>query len=525
MIKKGFALLLMVLFFGMISGCTPKPEEVDLDDLHPRNDIYYQLFVRSFADSDSDGIGDFKGITENLPYLKELGIGGIWLLPIHPSPSYHGYDVSDYYAVNPEYGTMDDFEELIKEADKLGIRIMIDLVLNHSSTENEWFQKSMAGNPNYRDWYVWIDSTSPRKSAVGSWNQTLFHGTGSSLYAGYFSHTMPDFNVTNPVVIEEFNNIGRFWLEKGVTGFRLDAALHFFGTNEYVGITDFMENVLLLRRFRNKMREVNPDVYITGEIWDNVVIYSEFYRGVDSPLNFDAGNIILNTAVVGGNAGYSNRLNMLYNTFSLVNSKFVDAPFLKNHDQDRVASLPGMTLSAMKLSAEMLLTLPGSPIIYYGEELGMKGVKSSGPAWDETRRLPLKWGNSYQATWFPDTFNSTVLSVSDQLSDQDSLLSTYQRIAKVRNDNPALKYGNSFIPYRNGSYVLQGFYRAFEYEDIQQLVVVLHNFSNNDIDMPVFHNAVLLYDSKQEGVELTKIRAKSTVILELPYSQLTDITG
>jgi len=460
-IKRKIGLFLTALLVATLFGCTPKPKATDLETAFPRNDIYYQLFVRSFADSDGDGIGDFKGITENLTYLKDLGVGGIWLLPIHPSPSYHGYDVADYYAVNPEYGTMEDFEELLEEASKVGIRIMIDLVLNHSSTENEWFQKSMNNDPEYRDWYVWIGASSPRKNAVGSWNQTLFHGTGDSLYAGYFSNTMPDFNVTNPEVVEEFNNIGRFWLEKGVTGFRLDAALHFFGQNEYVGITDFMENVLLLRRFRNKMREVNPDVYITGEIWDNAVIYSEFYRGVDSPLNFDAGDIILNTAMTGGNAGYSSRLRMLYNTFSLVNANFIDAPFLKNHDQDRVASLPGMTMPAMKLASEMLLTLPGSPIIYYGEELGMKGVKSGGPVWDETRRLPLKWGNNYQTTWFPDSFNATVPSILNQDEDQDSLLSFYQRIAKTRNDNPALKFGNSFIPYRNGSYAMQGFYRAF----------------------------------------------------------------
>ena len=238
------------------------------------------------------------------------------------------------------------------------------------------------------------------------------------------------------------------------------------------------------------MELINKDFYLTGEV--NVKaesICAPYFEGLDSPLDFPIAEKVVSTALKTGSTSYVSNLMTIYKRYSSVDPNFISAPFLRNHDEDRLANEFNGDISKLKLVSEMLLTLPGSPIIYYGEETGMYGSKSNGESaydvsvWDETRRLPINFGDSYTTTWFNDPSfidvekNKSVASIKDQLIDKDSLLSTYKNILNVRNNNIALKYGNNITEYENNSYELQGFYRELLINDISQKVLVIHNLS------------------------------------------------
>jgi glycosidase len=524
MIKKISSFILIIFILFGFYGCKKAP---DLTEINPRNDVYYQLFVRSFSDSDGDGVGDFNGITKKLDYLVDLGITGIWLMPIHPSPTYHGYDVLDYYDVNPDYGSLEDFKNLCKEAKAKGITIMIDLVVNHTSSLHEWFLKALAGDKKYKDYYVFTDQTTTGK--LGSWGQNIWHSANNQKYCGYFSNTMPDLNFFNEAVIEEIYNIGQFWIENGVGGFRLDAAQHFFGTNEYLNHNiDFYDNILFLKDFRKKMREYDPNVYITGEI--NLLtesIVKEYFIGLDSPLDFPIANKVVTVGASNGNLNYAKSLVKIYKSYASLDRNFVSAPFLRNHDENRLATEYDGNIDKLKLVAEMLMVLPGSPIVYYGEEIGMYGSKSNGELsngiaiWDETRRLPFNFGDEYTTTWFQDENfydvirNKTIKPVSEQLLDQESLLNTYRAIIKLRNENVALRYGNSITAYENNTSQVQGFYREYQYEDIYQKVLVFHNLSLTEQTLPAVNGNIIYASGREDLTEITTIAPKSTIVIDV----------
>ena len=520
--KKILSLLTLFIFSFSLIACQTSDPSIDepsvneptkteenpivvLDD--DNRGVYYQIFVRSFADSNNDGVGDIQGIISKLDYLEDLGIYGIWLLPIHPSDSYHGYDVKDYYSIHEDYGTMEDFEELIAQANARGIRIIMDLVINHTSEHHEWFYKARNGDPKYRDWYIFAQQGDSRINS-GRWRHDRF---SNDFYYGLFCGTMPDLNLENPEVLEEINNIGRFWLEKGVDGFRLDAAKHMFSREENL-IFDEAYNPFFWATFRHEMRKVNPNVFLIGEVMDNAATVAKYYEGLDSNFNFELSGTILNI-LRGNNVLYANQINRMYSLFERYDRNFIDAPFLRNHDQNRIASELDGDLEKLKLGAEMLLTLPGSPFIYYGEEIGMFGVEGGEGVWDITRRLPFIWGDDYTTTWYSNQLNQNVRPVKQQIEDENSLYNTYRRMIHVRNENIALSRGG-FQPYPSMNPRLQGFYRMVEGE---QKILVLHNFSNQSIDIEEFPSATLLYESLgKNGFANQQIAPNSTLILELP---------
>ena len=196
------------------------------EDIWPTS-FFYSVFVQSFYDSNKDGIGDIEGLTKKLDYLKDLGIEAIWLLPVHPSPTYHKYDIMDYYDIHPDYGSMNDFKTLVEEAHERNIRIIIDLVVNHTSDQHKWFKEALKGNEKYIDYYVWSNDKELINKEPNHWHKPIKAKSKkirNKKYYGFFWHEMPDLNYDNPKVREEIKAIGKYWLQDiGIDGFRLDA--------------------------------------------------------------------------------------------------------------------------------------------------------------------------------------------------------------------------------------------------------------------------------------------------------------
>ena len=524
MIKK---LAILVLLILLLVGCSKKDIYQAMREANYQNDVYYQIFVRSFADSDGDGTGDFRGIIDKLDYLEKLGITALWLMPIHPSPTYHGYDVIDYYDVNPDYGTLDDFRNLVAAAREKGIKIMLDMVLNHSSSQHPWFLAALDGEEKYLDYYNFTDSLDGRP-LTGSWGQNIWHHCQNKYYCGYFSDTMPDFNLLNEDLIEEIYNICRFWIDIGVGGFRLDAANHFFGLNEYSHKKyDYFDNIRFTKELRKEIKKYDSDFYLVGEIVEAAeTIIRDYYFGLDAPLDYPVANRLRTAAAKNGDLYYVKNIMRIYDAYSEIKADFISAPFLTNHDLDRMASVLGANTDKMKLAAEMHLVLPGSPIIYYGEELGMFGTKANGEladgiaVWDETRRLPLPFGDNYETTWFNNNnfsdvrLNAELAPVSMQIDDPDSLWNTYSSLIAVRKANPALCYGNRLSEYEDNSYGVQGFYRSYRFQNYYQKVLVIHNLSADEVALSVPGKVIYLSGTSDYN-NVASLPAKSTVIIDV----------
>ncbi|HET9588557.1 MAG TPA: alpha-amylase family glycosyl hydrolase [Anaerolineales bacterium] len=414
------------------------------DDYPWWNDtVFYEVFVRSFYDSDGDGIGDFNGLTEKLHYLNDgdpdtttdLGVTGLWLMPIHPSPSYHGYDVTDYYAVNPEYGTMEDFQRFLDEAHARGIRVIIDWVLNHTSSRHPWFEQAQDPESPYRDWYRW---TSERPTTPG-WHP----GGGQEFYYALFWVGMPDLNYANPEVVAEMKNVARFWLQDiGVDGFRLDGAKHIFEEGTAV------ENTPLTHAWYKELRSfykgVNPQAMTVGEVWNDSGTVSTYLQGDELDLAFDF-DLAKNTVFSAGIQQADYMADVLVHDLSLFRpGQF--ATFLTNHDQDRTMSVLNDNVDAARNAAFLLLTSPGVPFLYYGEEIGMLGEKP-----DEDIRRPLQWsaddsaGFTTGSPWRAPEADYTTKNIEAQSEDPNSLLSLYRRLIQTRNQHAALRVGDYYF--------------------------------------------------------------------------------
>jgi alpha-amylase len=420
--------------------------------------VFYQVFVRSFYDSNGDGVGDLNGLIEKLDYLNDgdpattddLGITGIWLMPIMQSPSYHGYDVVDYYKIDEEYGTSEDFARFMEEAHKRGIRVIVDLVINHTARDHPWFRESQTADSPYRDWYIWSEDDPGYR---GPDNQQVWHRTPYGYFYGVFCDCMPDLNFNNPEVTEAIYEISRYWLEDmGVDGFRLDAIKHLIENErlqEFTGAThDWFKD------YYTFYKGVNPNAFVVGEAWGPTQQTVKFVGDeVDVVFEFDLADATISSVRNGSKSGVGAAMRRTLDAYPP--GQF--AAFLRNHDQDRTLSALDGNENKARTAATLLLTSPGVPFIYYGEEIGQQGVRSGNT--DENRRLPMQWDDTPNTAGFTTgrpwkaPFNDyPERNVTLQDGDLDSLLNHYRQFIRLRDENEALRVGDfTFVDSNSGS--------------------------------------------------------------------------
>ena len=412
-------------------------------------DNYYEIFVRSFRDSDGDGYGDLNGVTEKLDYIKDLGFTAIWLMPINTSSSYHKYNVDDYYEIDSKYGTMDDFKNLINECHKKGIKLIIDLVLNHSGNKNPLFIKSSQvhadylkgykineADKKYIDFYTFYDSKDDIPNGVTAYKSSY----GNFYYEANFDSSMPELNFDSPYVYEEITSIMRYYLMMGVDGFRLDAVKYFYYNKT-------SKNVEVLAKLSEIAKSIKKNAYIVGECWDSKEVIEQYYTsGIDSFFNFPASvtdpyGFIINSINREGDALNTYYTGMIKNIE--LSGDYIPAVFIDNHDTVRFTSSANPNKS--KFQYALLSMLNGNTFTYYGDEVGMIGSKEV----DQNVRIPILWGESNNkgdcsiiggVTTDPDT-RYAYPTVSEQINDPNSFYNFYKKCNLIRNQNPEIARG------------------------------------------------------------------------------------
>ena len=516
----------IVLVTVISAGCWPSGEESVVD--WPFG-VKYEVFVMSYADGDGDGKGDFRGLTARLDEIKSLGINGIWLMPIMPSDTYHKYHVIDYKNIDPDYGTIEDFRKFIDEAHNRKIRVITDFVINHTGNNHPWFLDAAKNKDGpYRDFYVWADKDSVRGElfkkvrTLDSDNIRKWHPANGDTtlehYYGYFNGLCPDLNLDNPEVRQQIIDIARFWLQDmKVDGFRMDAAKHIFPDERA------SDNHAFWVWFKSEMEKIKPDVYLVGEVWSEAKEVAPYLQGLPSLFNFDLGYAITDVAKAGRDSiGLVRRYKEIRDFYKSVTDNYLDATFIKNHDQTRLLSELKGDVNKNKVAAALLLTMPGTPYIYYGEEIGMLGDKLStyedqfGP--DAFVREPYVWDingkDPMQTSWETPRYSTgeTVDPYAAQKNDPGSILNFYKNIIHFRNSSRPLTYGD-IEP--SGTHIEEvvSFKRSYENEEL----LVLHNVS--DVEVTVASEEVfqkILFSTvgevEMEAGELT-LPAYTTVIL------------
>ncbi|MEO6132502.1 MAG: alpha-amylase family glycosyl hydrolase, partial [Saprospiraceae bacterium] len=483
--KKTMALFpYLFLLVIVLTKCHAEAKSKSPDQM-----IVYEVFLPSFCDSDQDGTGDIQGLISKLDYIKDFGATAIWISPVHPSPSYHKYDVSDYFSIDPVYGSMADIDNLIAEVHQRGMELLLDLVINHTSTQHPWFMQSASSPDNaFRDYYVWKDFNSvqdeinKKSTTFDSDNLTQWHTwkDDKEVYYGFFWKGMPDLNFDNPKVREEVFKIGKFWLAKGIDGFRLDAARHIFPDDRFDDTRKFWEE------FRSVMEFAKPDVKLVGEVWSDPGLLVTLFKGLQSLFNFELTKSIPESI----NSGQPHRFMDSYahvdSVYRVANLPFEDAVLLSNHDMNRIRSTLGGDVEKAKLAASILLSLPGTPYIYYGEEIGMLGMKP-----DENNREPFLWGDAgiSDTDWMVPKYSvpPAVTPLQAQIDDPYSIYNYYKKWIRLRRDHPGisgskLEFLKSEFP-TILAYILAG---------PSERLMVIHNLSDQPSIITVPENSELL---------------------------------
>jgi len=441
------------------------PEYIYRQELNIIDDnyrTYYEVFLYSFYDSNGDGIGDINGLIQKLDYINDgnpdsdvsLGFNGIWLMPIMPSKSYHKYDVMDYYDIDPQYGNLDDFNRLVKECKKRGIKLIIDLVINHTSNQHPWFLSALKSlsiepcgeekcihevlcrehNP-YVKYYNFVEGKPDRAD--------YYHtGIGDWYYEGVFSSSMPDLNLDNESLRKDIEDIMKYWLDLGVGGFRLDAALHYYSN-------DNDKNCEVLSWVNDFVKSYNEQNYLVAEVWTNFSTFSRYYiSNIDSVFNFafatESGKIVKTLNYKGADnsaKAFGEAMIQVQNVLGKYSPSAIDAPFFTNHDTARAAGYFSKDPLKTKMAGGMNLMMGGNVFVYYGEEIGM-----SGSGKDENKRAPMYWFDDYRegmtkGPYDMDKVEHSFGSVESQINDPLSIYNYYKRAIRLRNENPEIARG------------------------------------------------------------------------------------
>ena len=456
--------------------------EVSKED-HFRN--YYEVFVYSFADSDGDGIGDIQGLISKLDYISELGFNGIWLMPVMPSTTYHKYDVIDYYDIDPEYGTMNDFNKLVKECHDRNINLIIDLVFNHTSTKHEWFTKATSyyqslqegQEPNFEEcpeagFYNFKKEEDVR-------NRDIYYKISGTnyYYEGMFWSEMPDLNLDNELVRREIEKIAKFWLDLGVDGFRLDAAKEYWSGSA-------TKNTEVLKWFVDYVKSVRKDAYLVAEVWSSNYDIRQYYKsGIESIFDYTHGN------ATGNLFKYFNQGNGLKLAKSFEdtdkgylesNPNVVNAPFASNHDVGRISGFVSYEIPRIKFAGALNQIMTGCSFVYYGEEIGMTG---SGASKDEDKRAPMHW-TAFKGgivTAGPPTMSTDIVhmfgDVETQMKDVDSIYWYYRKMLHIRNTYEEIPKGTTTALTELGDISICGVKKVYK----DQEMYILCNTSDKPI--------------------------------------------
>ena len=473
-LKKVFCIIICVLL--CLTGCRAHHTASGKSANDGNYRTTYEIFVYSFCDSNGDGTGDLNGIRSKLDYIQDLGFDAIWLTPVHPSSTYHKYDVDDYCAIDPAFGTMEDYEALLEDCHERGIRVYLDLVLNHTSEDHAWFKAAAdylhelpSGwdpDTSYCKYYDYYNFS--REPADG---YTHLEGT-EWYYEARFWEEMPDLNLSSEAVRAEIRDILAFWLGKGVDGFRLDAV-----TSYYEGDTG--ANIGFLRFLKETACSIDPDCYFVGEAWtDRDTIAALYTSGIDSLFGFPFANeegLIARTLNGSCRASdYVNEMVWTEGTYGAANPGYVDAPFYTNHDMNRSAGYyPGDDGPVTKMAYAMSLFMTGNSFVYYGEEIGMSGAGR-----DENKRAPMYWSDKARdpdmcaGLPYMDDLQMKFPSLADQKKDRQSLYNWFREVIRVRNTYPAIAKGVT----QNADFIcddnVAAFFRRSETEE--DLLIVMN---------------------------------------------------
>ena len=440
---KRFVLFLLVL--ALVSGVSSAEEE----GLNMENNsrVFYEIFVGSFSDSDGDGTGDLRGVINRMDYLNNgdptsvnsLGVEGIWLTPVFLSPSYHKYDVTDYYRIDPQFGTQEDLQELVSLCHERDVKLILDLPLNHTGSGNAWFEEfrkaHMDGDASdpFFDFYVWIASGEP--VPAGRRFEPL-SGT-DVLYECNFSGDMPELNFDNEDVRRAVLDVAAYWMNLGVDGFRFDAAKYpYYGEHE--------KNAAFWAWYMDELKKINPDVYAVAEVWDGDGVIDR-YLSVFNCFRFStamAEGLIAETAR-GADVNKFVRATVNYQEhIRSINPDAMNIFFIANHDTDRAAGYLTVASGCAQMAANLYLLSPGSPFIYYGEEIGLRGSRG-GENTDANRRLAMRWGDgdTVQDPVGSTYDTSKFSSVADREKSKSSILWHYRKLIALRKANPEIAHG------------------------------------------------------------------------------------
>ena len=498
----------------------PAPAPV-VDAIDDNFRTFYQIFVGSFSDSNNDGIGDLRGVINRFDYLndgdinsgKSLGVQGIWLSPIFTSPSYHKYDAKDYYQVDSRFGTEADLKELISLCEARNVKLILDLAINHTSRQHEWFlqfkearAKGDAENPCY-DYYSCVTEAEKQGgiayqkiAGVDCW------------YECNFSTEMPELNFDNPVVRQAMLDVAKYYLDLGVDGFRFDAV-------KYIYYGDTARSVEFWDWYMEELREIKPDIYCVGECWSGEGEILEYYSAMNC-FNFAASQaegIVASAAKGQSMSTYTNYMASYQKKVLEKNPDGMPMPFLSNHDMDRINGV-FILENNMRMAANLYLLSPGSPVIYYGEEIGMRGSRGSAMT-DANRRLAMLWGDgdsirNPEGSTYPDK-NQIQTTVADQIADENSLYNYYCRLISIRHKYPAIARG-IYTVVKGGSKNLGGFVIEYEGENW----CLLHNNGQAEVTFDLAKLEGYSFDALCDFVGVSNAKLEGTVLTVGPQTSV-----